>query len=68
MGIALLFYFNMGLSAAVIEDTTLSKMADKPDLKHDVEPSGHELDIGLMLAVESTPEDEQRVLRKLDLQ
>lgn len=36
------------------------------DLKHDIEPVRHDVDIGQMLAVEATPEEERRVLRKLD--
>lgn len=39
---------------------------DEHDLKRDFEPARNDVDIGLMLAVESTPEEEKRVLRKLD--
>ncbi|KAJ5281964.1 hypothetical protein N7478_007336 [Penicillium angulare] len=41
-------------------------MVDENDLKHDIEPPSHDFDIGQMLAVESTPEEEKKVLRKLD--
>lgn len=41
-------------------------MVDENDLKHDLEPSANDFDIGQMLAVESTPEEEKGVLRKLD--
>ncbi|KAJ5979818.1 hypothetical protein N7481_007116 [Penicillium waksmanii] len=41
-------------------------MSGERDLKHDIEPSRHDVDIGQMLAVEATPEEERAVLRKLD--
>ncbi|KAJ5376236.1 hypothetical protein N7509_013122 [Penicillium cosmopolitanum] len=41
-------------------------MSDERDLKHDIEPARHDVDIGQMLAVEATPEEERAVLRKLD--
>jgi hypothetical protein len=41
-------------------------MCDEVDLKRDVSTLGQDLDLGQMLAVQSTPEDERRVLRKLD--
>ncbi|CAI7576580.1 unnamed protein product [Penicillium pancosmium] len=41
-------------------------MSDERDLKHDIEPTRHDVDIGQMLAVEATPEEERAVLRKLD--
>ncbi|KAJ5618504.1 Major facilitator superfamily domain general substrate transporter [Penicillium herquei] len=41
-------------------------MTDENDLKHGVESPGHDFDIGQMLAVECTPEEERKVLRKLD--
>lgn len=41
-------------------------MVDDNDLKHDVAPSNRDFDLGEMLAIESTPEEERRVLRKLD--
>ncbi|KAL4801256.1 major facilitator superfamily domain-containing protein [Aspergillus unguis] len=40
-------------------------MGNEIDLKGEIE-GGRDVDLGLMLAVESTPEDERRVLRKLD--
>ncbi|CAI7584145.1 hypothetical protein N7533_000366 [Penicillium manginii] len=41
-------------------------MSDERDLKHDIEPARHDVDIGQMLAVQATPEEERTVLRKLD--
>ena len=41
-------------------------MGDEDDLKRHVEPLGHDFDLGQMLAVQSTPEEERKVLRKLD--
>lgn len=41
-------------------------MGDEIDLKRDVSTSGQDLDLGQMLAVQSTPEEERKVLRKLD--
>ncbi|KAJ5910649.1 hypothetical protein N7504_005292 [Penicillium tannophilum] len=42
-------------------------MADEHDLKHHVDPSGHDFDIGQILSMQSTPEEEKKVLRKLDM-
>lgn len=42
-------------------------MADEHDLKQHVNPSGHEFDIGQILSIQSTPEEEKKVLRKLDM-
>lgn len=47
-------------------EVDFSKMSDERDLKHDIEPARHDVDIGQMLAVEATPEEERAVLRKLD--
>ncbi|KAJ6153582.1 hypothetical protein N7470_006541 [Penicillium chermesinum] len=41
-------------------------MIGENDIKHDVVPQSRNLDIGEMLAVELTPEEERKVLRKLD--
>lgn len=41
-------------------------MAYEHDLKREIEPTGGDFDIGQVLAVESTPEEERKVLRKLD--
>lgn len=41
-------------------------MSNEIDLKRDIEPARHDVDIGQMLAVEATPEEQKRVLRKLD--
>lgn len=40
-------------------------MADENDLKHEVPPN-RDFELGEMLAIESTPEEERKVLRKLD--
>lgn len=45
---------------------TLIKMVDENDLKRDLDPTSHDVDLGQVLAVESTPEEERKVLRKLD--
>ncbi|KAJ5198674.1 uncharacterized protein N7498_007791 [Penicillium cinerascens] len=41
-------------------------MGDENDLKRDVETTGHDFELGQVLAVQSTPEEERKVLRKLD--
>lgn len=41
-------------------------MGDENDLKRDIETAGHDFDLGPVLAVQSTPEEERKVLRKLD--
>lgn len=42
-------------------------MADEHDLKRHVHPADHDFDIGHILSVQSTPEEEKKVLRKLDM-
>lgn len=44
-----------------------SNVPDERDLKKEVELSDREIDLRQMLNLESTPEEEQKVLRKLDL-
>lgn len=41
-------------------------MSDERDLKHEIDRARHDVDIGQMLAVVATPEEERTVLRKLD--
>ncbi|KAJ5715574.1 uncharacterized protein N7483_012755 [Penicillium malachiteum] len=41
-------------------------MTDESDLKHGVESPVHDFDIGQLLSVASMPEEERKVLRKLD--
>jgi len=42
-------------------------MADEHDLKRHIDQDGHDFDIGHILSVQSTPEEEKKVLRKLDM-
>lgn len=42
-------------------------MADEHDLKRHADPAGHEFDIDQILSMQSTPEEEKKVLRKLDM-
>lgn len=41
-------------------------MADENDLKRDLETIRPDVDLGQVLAVDATPEEEKRVRRKLD--
>ncbi|KAJ5691811.1 hypothetical protein N7462_001234 [Penicillium macrosclerotiorum] len=42
-------------------------MANENDLKRNITAPSHDVDLGEVLALESTPEEQRRVLRKLDL-
>lgn len=44
-----------------------ANMPDESDLKRELEAIRPDVDLGQVLAVDATPEEESRVLKKLDL-